>query len=337
MKTLISSFGDHLKDALSRIASYSFDFKGSNEFSNVVISGLGGSGISGTIISELIAPVANVPVWINKDYGLPAFVNEKTLVVACSYSGNTEETLSAAKIALSKGAKVVCITSGGELLKIAGENRLNVLTMQGGNPPRSMLGYSFIYLCYLMKNYGVADFQYSLGVDEFLQLLKKEEAEIKEKAENLAKRLKGKIPVIYAVSGSLGIATRWRQQFNENAKMLAWEAEIPEMNHNELVGWEGGNTDYATIFLRNSTDFERSSRRIEIIKEIIGKKTENINEVWSKGESAVARTLYLIHFGDWVSYYLSKINGVDIMDIRSIDHLKSELSKISDFGSGNSE
>ena len=119
-----------------------------------------------------------------------------------------------------------------------------------------------------------------------------------------------------------------RQQLNENAKMLAWEAEVPEMNHNELVGWEGGSDQYACLFLRNEHDNARNQKRMDIIKGIISEKTQFVFEHWSKGGSKIERALYLVHFGDWVSYFLSEMNQVDIMDIKSIDLLKSELSKI---------
>jgi glucose/mannose-6-phosphate isomerase len=110
--------------------------------------------------------------------------------------------------------------------------------------------------------------------------------------------------------------------------MLAWEAEIPEMNHNELVGWEGGNSQFVPVFLRNKDDFDRNQKRIEIIKEIMAQKTDLIIEIWSKGESSIDRALYLVHLGDWISYYLSELNQVDILDIKSIDLLKAELAKL---------
>lgn len=327
VKDLIADFHEHLSEALTSIESAELR-KPQREIRNVLITGLGGSGIGGSMVAELAAPVATVPITVNKDYRIPAFVGEHTLVIACSYSGNTEETLMATRQALEAGAEVACIASGGELFEIARDKGLNLLSMQGGHPPRSMFGYSFSYLCYFLSFYGIADLDVKADLNESIKLLHNEEADIIQSAEELATTLKGKTPIIYAVSGGLGLATRWRQQLNENAKMLAWQAEIPEMNHNELVGWEGGNSNFVPVFLRHKTDFERSQKRIAIIKDILNKKTDHVLEVWSKGESAIARILYLVHFGDWVSYYLSEINGVDIMDIKSIDLLKSELSKL---------
>ena len=327
MKQLIENFPVHLAEALENIANSKLEPSG-KPISNVLITGLGGSGIGGTIISELAAPIAKVPVVVNKDYLLPSFVNEHTLVIACSYSGNTEETLMATNQALEKGAQVACITSGGALKEIADHRGLNYLSMKGGNPPRSMFGYSFTYLSYLLEFYGIADLQTESSIEESIALLRSEKDQLLVQAKQLAEKLENSIPIIYSVSGGLGIGSRWRQQLNENAKMLSWEAEIPEMNHNELVGWEGGDQRFFPVYLRNKEDFDRNQRRIEIIKEIIAGKTPHQEEVWSKGKSAHARALYHIHFGDWVSYFLSEINEVDIMDIKSIDRLKSELSKV---------
>ncbi|MEQ9263448.1 MAG: bifunctional phosphoglucose/phosphomannose isomerase [Owenweeksia sp.] len=327
MKNLIAQFSQHVEEALHTIKASSFK-KPSQPIHNVLITGLGGSGIGGTIISDLASGMADVPVLVNKDYTIPAFVGENTLVIACSYSGNTEETLWATRQALSRKAILACITSGGELQAIAQKENLNTLSMTGGHPPRSMFAYSFAFLAYMLEFYGIADFNVREDLPAAVKMLDKEEGNSMKLAEELAHQLKDKVPVLYAVSGQYGIASRWRQQLNENAKMLSWEAEIPEMNHNELVGWEGGSDNFAAVFLRNASDFDRNQKRIEIIKEIIGQKTGTLAEVWSKGETALQRTLYLVHFGDWVSYYLSEINQVDIIDIKSIDRLKAELSKV---------
>ncbi len=327
MKDLISNFSEQIAEALDTIDGLNLNAP-KTEIHNVVITGLGGSGIGGTLVADLVAATATVPVVVNKDYMLPGFVGKNTLVIACSYSGNTEETLSATKHALKSGAEVACITSGGELYQIAKGGGLNVITMRGGNPPRSMFAYSFAFLCYYMEFYGIAKLTVQKDLEAAVRLINAEEADTLVEAERMSSHLKGHIPVVYAVNGNLGIAARWRQQFNENAKMLSWEAAVPEMNHNELVGWEGGSNKYAAIFLRNETDFNRNQKRIEINKSIIGQKTNQVLELWSKGNSPIERALYLVHFGDWVSYYLSEINQVDIMDIKSIDLLKSELSKL---------
>lgn len=327
MKNLIANFSSHLRESIEIISQTQLK-PAQGDIHNVVISGLGGSGIGGTIVAEMLSPICRVPVYVNKDYGIPSFVDHRTLFIACSYSGNTEETLMATNSAQSKGAQIACISSGGKLLQIAQDNGYNVLSMTGGFAPRSMFAYSFSFLCRYFEFYGLADISVSEDIKSAHELLDKTEEEVLLAAKNLAEGLYSKTTILYAISGNLGIASRWRQQLNENAKMLAWEAEIPEMNHNELVGWEGGDAKFVPVFLRNKNDFERNQKRIEIIQEIISKKTPNLHEVWSLGESEIERTLYLVHFGDWTSYYLSEMNEVDIMDIKSIDLLKSELAKL---------
>lgn len=327
MKELIAALPEHLRQALHHIGSHEFHAP-DRAIDSVLITGLGGSGIGGTIVSELMCSLAKLPVTVNKNYDIPNFVNPSTLVIACSYSGNTEETLAAVAQAEKRGALIACISSGGALKAFAEKAQLNCLSMEAGHPPRSMFGYSFAFLLYYFEHYGIAPVAVSSEVSAAAQLLDQERESILAEAEKVAQALQNTIPQILACAGNTGVAARWRQQLNENSKMLGWEAEVPEMNHNELVGWEGGDARFSALFLRRESDHPRNQKRMEIIKEIIGKKSPHLAEVWAKGDSDIQRALYLIHLGDWVSYYLSKLNQVDIIDIKSIDYLKSTLSKI---------
>ena len=327
MKELIANFSQHLKDALQIIDNTPFKAP-EKAVQNIVITGLGGSGIGGSVISELMAPEASVPIVVNKDYDMPAFVGPFTLVIACSYSGNTEETLSALAKAEAKGAMVACISSGGSLKAQAEEKGYNCFSMMGGNPPRSMFAYAFAFLLRYMQAYGMRQQDVKAELEASIALLDREEANILKEAEDLAHKLKDSIAQILVNAGNLGVAARFRQQLNENSKMLCWEAEVPEMNHNQLVGWEGGDHRFSAVFMRNESDNPRNQKRMDIIKGIIGGKTDKVFEIWSKGDSAVQRALYLVHLGDWISFFLSELNQVDIMDIKSIDLLKAELSKI---------
>lgn len=324
MKQLIESFPAQLKEALD-IASNANLHSAKNTINNVLITGLGGSGIGGTIVSELIAQDCSVPVFVNKDYIIPGFVGEDTLVIVSSYSGNTEETLMAFEQAQQKGAEIAVITSGGKALEWAETNRLNHIVVPGGNPPRSMLAYSFTQLLSLLNQYGLIGSGFRSEINAFIDGLNQQE--VIDESLTLANHLKGTIPVIYSIDGYEGIAVRFRQQLNENSKMLCWHAVIPEMNHNELVGWTNGTQQMAVVVFRNEDDFDRNQKRVEINKSIIEQYTPNIYEVWSKGASKLERILYHIHFGDWVSMHLSELNNVDVMAIDAIDRLKSELAK----------
>lgn len=327
MKQLIENFPNQLEEALNIGNSASLK-PAVKSFNHIVITGLGGSGIGGTIVSELCSNSSQYPILINKGYHLPAFVGSDTLVIACSYSGNTEETLMAAEQALKAGAQVAAITSGGRMLEIAREHGLNHIVIPGGNPPRSMLAYSFTQLFFLLNHYGVKTPDFKSDIKSAAELLKADQKEIISESALLGQALVHTAFAVYAATGSAGIATRWRQQLNENSKMPGWDAEVPEMNHNELVGWAGGGQQFSAIFLRNKEDFERNSTRINLNINSIKKAGTKVFEVWSKGNSAIERALYLIHFGDWASYELSEINKVDIMDIIVIDELKSALSKV---------
>lgn len=326
MFQLISDFPAHLKHAKNICANTQLKPAG-QPIHQVLITGLGGSGIGGTIVANLLSTHSHVPILVNKDYHIPAFVNKHTLVLACSYSGNTEETLMAMAQSLEAGAIVAVVTSGGTMLQRAQQNGLNAIVVPGGNPPRSMLGYSLVALLHYMHFYKILQ----TPEEDWLVLanyLISEQAAMQEQSRQLAQKLVNKTVAVYAASGMAGIATRWRQQLNENAKIVGWDAAVPEMNHNELVGWAGGNANHAALFLRSNHDYSRNQTRMDINREIILKNTPNVYEVWAKQHTPLGEALYLIHWGDWLSFYLHELQKVDIMDIKVIDFLKSELSAL---------
>lgn len=327
MLQLIENFPNHLTEALE--ICQGTDLKpAERDIQNVLITGLGGSGIGGTIVADLLAPQCKVPITVNKNYEVPAFVGPNTLVIACSYSGNTEETLIALGACIEAGAQVAIITSGGTISKRADELGANKIVVPGGNPPRSMFGYAAVCLLYYAEHYGLGQFDIGAEVPATAKKLLAMQEEIKEQSNELAPKLAGRVFAVYAASGLGGVATRWRQQLNENSKMVGWDAEVPEMNHNELVGWEGGSQMLSAIFLRSSHDYSRNGKRIDINKELILNRTKSVFEVWAEQGSRLFETMHLIHWGDWLSFHLSEINQVDIMDIKAIDYLKSELSKL---------
>ncbi|HAP00464.1 MAG TPA: hypothetical protein DCQ93_00935 [Bacteroidetes bacterium] len=178
----------------------------------------------------------------------------------------------------------------------------------------------------MLFHYRLIDLGFEEGVKSAIKLLDKNEKKIRKEAVRVAKKLNKKTPVIYGCAGYEGAAVRFRQQLNENAKVLCWHHVIPEMNHNELVGWTQKGK-YAVVFLRNENDYERNQMRIDINKKIISQHAKTIIEIFSKGESAIENTLYLIHLCDWVSFYLSEIRKVDATEVKVIDYLKSELGK----------
>ena len=326
MKNLIANFPKQLTEAIN-IGNNAKLSASSHTISNVLICGLGGSGIGGSIVSELVVSKANVPINVSKGYFIPAYVNENTLVIISSYSGNTEETLNCLELAIAKNSKIVCVTSGGKVLEIAKEKKLDTIIVPGGMPPRSCLGYSLTQLFFILSFNNIISFNFKEELEKAVKLIDEEKNNIHTEAKIIAEKLKDKTPVIYATTYNEGIAIRFRQQLNENSKMLCWHQIIPEMNHNELVGWTKKNDDLTVLIFLDKDEYSRNLARVEINKEVI-KKYADITEVFSKGASAIEKAIYFIHLGDWISVYLADIRNVDATEINVINHLKSELSKI---------
>lgn len=326
MKTLIENFPQQINEALAIGARYAFKNRW-KPVSNVVIAGLGGSGIGAEIVQNYVFRELDIPLFVVKDYFLPGFVHEKTLVIACSYSGNTEETLMAFKEAQDKQAQIVCICSGGQLADLAGQQGLDCILIPSDMPPRACLGYSLVQLLYVLWHFEIINNDFEQEIKTAAQFLESEASGIQIEAEELAKKLQGKLPVIYADQQISGIATRWRQQINENGKMLGWERILPEMNHNELVGWRDQQEHLAVVFLQNGSELDRIQKRIAINKKIIQPYANAIYDVVANGSSYWERAFYLILLGDWLSWYLAQLHGVDATEVKVIDYLKGELGK----------
>lgn len=325
MIKFVSKFTQQLEEAFE-IGNNSNLKKSSKKIDNVMICGLGGSGIGGVIAAQVIEEFSDIPIITHNTYSLPKFVGENTLVIASSYSGNTEETVSALEEAIKRNAEIACISSGGKIVEIAKTNNLNLITVPGGNPPRAMLTYSLTQLFFVLKNYNLIFDGFEEDLKNTISLLNDEIENIKSEAKKVTQIIKDKTILIYTDVSFGGVGTRFKQQLNENSKVLAFNNIVPEMNHNELLGWTGGNDSFAVIFLRNSSDNERNQFRMEICKKMISEKTKTIVEMFSKGNSTIERTFYLILITDWISVYLADEYGVDAIEIRVIEKLKKELS-----------
>ena len=327
MNKITADFTNQLRNAKQIGENTTFNIP-NKTINSVLICGLGGSGIGGKIVDLLLKADIKIPVIVTNDYSIPNFVNENTLVIASSYSGNTEETLAAVLESKKRNAEIVAITSGGKLLELVKENNWNALVVPGGEQPRGMLAYSLVQQLFIFEKYKLVNFVYSSLLGEVIELIEDNEKPIEVEAMDVAKKILNKQVVIYAEQSLEGVAVRFRQQINENAKELCWHHVLPEMNHNELVAWAGGNSDMAIIKLNSSFDFYRTQKRWEICKEIIGKKTKSIFEINAKGSSKLIQVLYLIHLTDWISVYLAELKNVDSVEVDVIMHLKSELGKL---------
>ncbi len=326
MRELIAGFADQIDHAVSIALNTSFKHTGGS-IDNVVVTGLGGSGIGGRIVAQLVQDRSEVPIVVNNDYLLPAFVSSKTLVVVSSYSGNTEETVSAMMEALRKGARVVCITSGGEVAQLANNHHLDVVSIPGGQPPRSQFGYSSIALLRIFAAYGIDPSCFE-GAEKLGAFIRKYSQMNEAKAREIAGEMDGRIPILYSESRNEGIAIRWRQQINENSKQLCWHHVYPEMNHNELVGWEGGDQRFVVLMLRTDDDHPRSVARMNITEPMMADKGAKVVNVLARGKNRLERSFDLIHLGDWLSLILAENNAIDPVSIVAIDYLKNTLSTL---------
>lgn len=326
MDKLIAQFPEQILEALE-IGENATINKPSFEIKNIVVSGLGGSGIGGSIVQELVSDKLSIPFIVSKKYTLPHFIDNNSVVIISSYSGNTEETIEALHIAMSKNAKIIGITSGGKIAEICRENNLDLILVPSDSPsPRACLGYSLVQQFFILNKLGLIDNYFINELKNAQKLIVDEEISIKKTALELAEKTFDKMPIIYSADHQEGIATRWRQQLNENSKMLCWHHAIPEMNHNELVGWRTKDDNLAVLILRNKDDYHKIQKRIEINKEVITKYTTNIFEIWSKGNSAIEQSIYLINLGDWLSFYMSEKRGFNAIEIDVINYLKASLA-----------
>jgi len=327
MIDLVAAFPAQLKRAIE-IAKQAKLKDSTSEIRNIFISGLGGSGIGGSVVKELSENEALVPITINKDYFVPNYLSKHTLAIICSYSGNTEETLNVLNLAIEKGAQIVCISSGGKVSEIAKEKNLSLITIPGGMPPRSCIGYSITQIFAVFEFYKIIKPIALIEIEKSIGLLESETEKIKGLAKEAAEFLNNKLPVIYSLGNTEAVAIRFRQQVNENAKMLCWHHVLPEMNHNELVGWTEENKNLAVVVFRYSSDYYRTVKRLDICKEVFLKYTPHYLELNCLGDTEIQRAMYAIHIGDWISCYLSEIRNVDANEIKVIDFLKSSLDKI---------
>lgn len=327
MKQLVEDFTTQLKEAIM-IARQIKPVAEAKEISQVLISGLGGSGISASIIQNFCNLDLKVPLVVNKDYDIPGFVGPETLVVISSYSGNTEETVSAMKQAIKKKARIVCITSGGEIAEMAIKRNLECVLLPAGLPPRACIGYGLVQLMYVLDRNGLLSHPWEREIKAVIKLLDEKRRSIRQKAFNLSRKLLDTIPVIYAPSQYEGVAVRFRQQINENGKMLCWHHVIPEMNHNELVGWRRKQEELSVVFIRTEDESDRIQLRTSFTRKVVGKYTGRMYELVAVGKTYWERVFYLIHITDWISIYLAEGNGVDAREVRIINDLKFELGKV---------
>jgi glucose/mannose-6-phosphate isomerase len=306
-------------------------------FKSVLVSGLGGSAIGADVVRALITKQAGFSLTVNRNYGLPAWASRDTLVVCSSYSGNTEETLSAFQLAVKKKLPILAISSGGKLLAQARRRNLPCLELTSGLPPRAAFGYSFATLLTALETLKLLpsferDFN---GALELLECLSREwgpaRPALKNEPKQLALFLRGCLPVIYAGQDHFdAVGLRWKGQLNENAKQVALFNVLPEMNHNEIMGFSRPDRltkQMAAVLLRHpSGDHPQTVRRFCILKSVLKTRTAGVREVTPRGKCLLAQMLSCLYLGDFMSVYLAFLKGLDPTPMRLIDEFKKKLA-----------
>ncbi len=333
----IYDFPSQFEDALQRTQDVQIPDWDKDDVNNVVVTGLGGSAIGGDLVRSYLADRLGIPIFICRNYTLPNFVDSSSLIFVSSYSGNTEETLSAFKDASGRAAKIICMTTGGEVEEIASRKKIPCVRLPKGFQPRAALGYSFVPVLTMLERFGLVEGE-EANINKAREFLAenrdKYRVEVdagKNEAKKLAMKLHRKLPVIYASCDRFdAVSTRWKGQFCENAKMLAFNNVFPEFNHNELVGWKilsDYRDDLIVVMLKDREDHPRIKTRMEIVRRIIEEQKVEVVEVESSGENLLSRMFSLIQLGDFISFYLAVLNKEDPTPVKVIDFLKGELAK----------
>lgn len=303
-----------------------------NDIYNIVITGLGGSGIGGAIVQAIVHDEIKTPIITVNTYDLPGFVGPNTLVICSSFSGNTEETLSTYHQARDAGAKICCITSGGKIRYLADTNHDDLAILPHDiSSPRANIGYSIVQLLFVLEAYGLISNSFKIEIENTQNLLGKEEEDMQAMAKEIALKYKDRLPIIYSDDRFHAVAIRSQQQINENGKQLCHVNRFPEFNHNELVGWEFPRKvthESVVTYLMTAFDHPRVELRMNICKEMLEKAGADVIEVHAKGTSFVEQVFYIIHLFDLVSCELAELNNVDPTPVQVIDYLKEALDKI---------
>lgn len=291
---------------------------------NIIFAGVGGSGIAGSLVKDVVQDSVDVPIEIVRGYTLPNYVNKNSLVICVSYSGNTEETLSQFVEAVKRKCCIVSISSGGKLVEWSKKLDIPLIQVPVGYQPRETIPYLFFSLIACLEKIGLRNF--SQDKNELLNTLPQIDLS---KIDELATKIKDSIPVIYGSSDFSGVLRRIKNELNENSKMLAKFEEFPELNHNEIVGYElFGYPNVSVVFLRDKDEKEEISKRIETTKEILSGKVKNINEMWAYGSSRLSKVMSLVYQAAYLSLKLAELKGIDWKQTKTIDKVKEEIKSL---------
>jgi len=323
---------EHLRDALWRVESANLAPEDSP--GGLVVAGMGGSAVGGMLAVAALGDRASRPIVVSRDYGLPAWTTPDTTVLCSSYSGTTEETLAAYEAAGALGARRIVVTSGGTLADTARGDGVPVIPLPGGFQPRATVGYGLVVALEVAALAGCGErlhTEIDVAAAHAEQLVAEWGPDAPEDslAKTIARSLHGTVPQIAGAGLTAPIAYRWKTQVNENASAPAFAAELPELDHNEIVGWEGAAAlgPFSAVFLDDCDLHPRVRARIELTQEVIGARAAATHRLQTLGESRVDRLVSMVLLGDLVSTYMAVLAGRDPAAIAPISQLKAALAE----------
>ena len=318
MLSVLEHFPDHIDNAFFKLAK---DIKIKGEYNKIIVAGMGGSALPGDILQSYLSDKSDIPVFVHKSYDLPKFVDKDSIVFTVSYSGNTEETISAYKVARGKSCATIAIASGGKLLEKAESDSKPLVKIPKGIQPRQAVGYQFFAILRILQNSGIIK-----KVDKEVEELTKKlnNPAFKKKGEELATNLVDKIPVVYGSHLFRPVAEVWKAALNENCKTTAFYNYFPELNHNEMLGFTNPRGEFHVIFIREEDCHRKIIKRFKITRDLISKNAST-TEVVIKGESELTTIFTGILMGFWTAYFLALKYGVDPTPVKMVEDLKKKL------------
>ncbi|WP_375578108.1 bifunctional phosphoglucose/phosphomannose isomerase [Marivirga tractuosa] len=331
MINLIKTFPAQLEEALELTKQINASEISKGEIQHIVISGMGGSGIGAHLVKSIVEDYCKLPITLIQGYNLPLWVNSKTLFIACSYSGNTEETLTILELAREETKHIFSVTTGGKLKEISDKENYPQYNFSGEAAcPRAGLAYPSVAVLMLLYKLGFcSNLDIEAELKSSINLLTEEQEGIQSEARSIAKKVQGYFTFIYSDQKFYPATLRFQQQLAENSKQVSHSHVFPELNHNELVGWvfpEEHIKKSKAILLRSNFEHGRNQKRMDISKTILADKAEVI-ELIAKGKSFTQQLYYFIHLIDWISFYLAEENQIDPFPVETINYLKNKLAE----------
>ena len=324
MYQILKNFPNSIQAAIDLVKKYPINFT-KHPIQNVLIAGMGSSGIAGNLVKNWVSDKLPIPLYINQDYILPNYVNDKTLLIIISHSGNTRELIENFKEGMKRQASMVLITSGGVLQEMARTYDKCIFFLPIHLPPRASIEYTLLYILYILQNHCLLDWDYITEFQQAKELILINQLSIQQKAKEVAIKINNTIPIIYSFCSYEAVATRLRHQLNENSKQLCWHHCLPELTHNEVVGWESTYDNISVICFNTYTENEKLKLQQKLIQEILAQKATNFILLPTQGTTHIVQSLYFIQLSDWISFYLAQEKGVDPMEVKYIKQIKADL------------